>query len=111
LISEGVRDPDDLAVGLPEFVRKEFEALLGCNALPKGFIRLRCDACKHERLHGFSSKTRTLCWLQSSGKTGAWRALGLSSGRPPSTGEIGGFSVHARAAVRIGLSYAPASKT
>jgi len=44
--------PDDPTSGLPEFVDKEFEAFLGCAALPRGFTRLRCDRCGHERLLG-----------------------------------------------------------
>jgi hypothetical protein len=54
-------NPDDPSSGLPEFIDKEFEAFLGCAALPRGFTRLRCDRCGHERLLGFSCKRRTLC--------------------------------------------------
>ena len=44
--------------GLPRFVRKEFEAFLDCGILPNGFVRIRCDDCRSEKLVAFSCKRR-----------------------------------------------------
>jgi hypothetical protein len=37
-------------VGLPQFIEREFRALLRCGVLAHGFLRLRCDDCAFERL-------------------------------------------------------------
>lgn len=49
------------AGGLPKFVRKEIEEYLDCGQLEKGFLRLACLSCGHERLVAFSCKRRGFC--------------------------------------------------
>jgi hypothetical protein len=51
---------DDIG-GLPDFVKKEFEEYLKCGILAHGFLRAKCDSCKHERLLAFSCKRRGFC--------------------------------------------------
>jgi hypothetical protein len=46
---------------LPGFVRDEFEAYLRCGRLEHGFVRVKCDGCRHEHLVGFSCKGRGFC--------------------------------------------------
>ena len=46
---------------LPFHVTEEFEAFLRCGVLAYGFLRLRCEGCKHERLVAFSCKKRGVC--------------------------------------------------
>ena len=46
---------------LPHFVIEEFEAYLECGRLEHGFLRVRCDACRHEKLVAFSCKHRGSC--------------------------------------------------
>jgi len=46
--------------GYPRFVEREFRRYLECGSLGRGFARLRCRACGHERLLSFSCKGR-LC--------------------------------------------------
>ncbi len=46
---------------LPEFVKDEFEAFLGCGILAHGFLRVRCVDCAHEKLVAFSCKRRGFC--------------------------------------------------
>ena len=48
-------------VSLPHFVREEFEAFLKCGRLEYGFLRVKCDACRHEKLVAFSCKRRGFC--------------------------------------------------
>jgi ribosomal protein S27E len=48
-------------VGLPRFVEREFRDFLGCGQLERGFVRVRCDACRFERLVPFSCKARAIC--------------------------------------------------
>jgi Transposase zinc-binding domain len=48
-------------VGLPKFVKDEFEAFLECGILAHGFLRLRCADCAHDRLVAFSCKRRGIC--------------------------------------------------
>jgi hypothetical protein len=43
-------------VGLPSFVRAEFDKFLRCGVLAHGFARVRCGACGFERLLPFSCK-------------------------------------------------------
>jgi len=51
----------ETGMGLPDFVKDEFEAFLECGLLPHGFLRLRCDDCGHEKLVAFSCKRRGFC--------------------------------------------------
>src|SRR5437879_715826 len=46
---------------LPKHVVREFEAFLQCGILANGFLRLKCDACLHEKLVPFSCKLRGFC--------------------------------------------------
>jgi len=45
----------------PHFVEHELRAFLRCGILAHGFLRLRCDACGHDRLVPFSCKRRGFC--------------------------------------------------
>jgi len=47
--------------GLPRFIEREFRDFLGCGQLERGFARVRCDACRFERLVPFSCKARAIC--------------------------------------------------
>jgi len=47
--------------GLPEFVKKEFDAFLECGILAHGFVRARCGGFAHEKLIAFSCKRRGFC--------------------------------------------------
>ena len=49
------------ANGLPFFVERELRAYLDCGILARGFIRVRCDGCRAERLVAFSCKSRSIC--------------------------------------------------
>jgi hypothetical protein len=40
----------ETGVGLPDFVKEEFDAFLECGILAHGFLRLRCADCVHEKL-------------------------------------------------------------
>lgn len=46
---------------VPNFIKKEFEAFLRCGVLSYGFARVYCQACKYDRLIGFSCKKRGFC--------------------------------------------------
>ncbi len=48
-------------VYLPRFVWRELESILGCGVIERGFVRVVCADCKHERLVGFSCKGRAVC--------------------------------------------------
>lgn len=48
-------------VYLPRFVWRELEAIIDCGVVDKGFVRVVCGACKHERIVGFSCKGRAVC--------------------------------------------------
>jgi len=48
-------------VYLPRFVWCELEAIIDCGDVRKGFVRVVCGACKHERLVAFSCKGRAVC--------------------------------------------------
>ena len=48
-------------VSLPHFVKEEFEAYLKCGCLEYGFLRVKCDTCRHEKLVGFSCNRRGSC--------------------------------------------------
>jgi hypothetical protein len=46
---------------LPSHVTDEFEAFLDCGILSRGFIRFRCEGCKHERITALACKKRGFC--------------------------------------------------
>ena len=46
---------------LPRYVRREFEQYLKCGGLEYGFMRVRCELCRHEKLVAFSCKRRGFC--------------------------------------------------
>jgi hypothetical protein len=46
---------------LPKHVTEEFEAFLRCGVLAHGFLRVRCEDCKHEIVLAFSCKKRGFC--------------------------------------------------
>lgn len=46
---------------LPAYVESEFAAFLDCGNLERGFARLKCTECDHERLLAFSCKRRGFC--------------------------------------------------
>ena len=52
------RDRTAHGFGLPRFVQNEFHHYLDCGQLARGFLRVRCDDCRHERLLAFSCKGR-----------------------------------------------------
>ena len=41
---------------LPHFVNEEFEAYLKCGRLEYGLLRVKCDACRHEKLAAFRKR-------------------------------------------------------
>ena len=43
---------------LPTFICREFDEYLKCGRLEHGFLRVRCEACHHEKLVAFSCKRR-----------------------------------------------------
>ena len=45
----------------PRFVEREFEDYLACGRLEHGFVRVKCDGCRHEHLVAFSCKRRGFC--------------------------------------------------
>ncbi len=46
---------------LPRYIQQEFSDFLQCGRLEYGFLRVRCEACHHERLVAFSCKRRGFC--------------------------------------------------
>jgi ribosomal protein S27E len=46
---------------LPGFVLEEFRDYLRCGRLEHGFVRVKCDGCRHELLVAFSCKRRGFC--------------------------------------------------
>jgi len=46
---------------LPRYVQEEFEAYLKCGCLKHGFLRVRCEDCRAEKLVAFSCKRRGFC--------------------------------------------------
>ncbi len=54
-------DIETCGAGLPSFVTDEFDAFLACGILAHGFLRLRCDGCREEKLVAFSCKRRGIC--------------------------------------------------
>ena len=47
--------------GVPNFIKKEFEAYLRCGVLEYGFARVYCQECRYDRLIGYSCKKRGFC--------------------------------------------------
>ena len=52
---------DAEGVLLPHFVIEEFEASLKCRRLEYGFLRVKYDACRHEKLVAFSCEHHGFC--------------------------------------------------
>jgi ribosomal protein S27E len=46
---------------LPRFVLTEFQEYLRCGRLEYGFVRVKCNGCRHEHLVAFSCKRRGFC--------------------------------------------------
>jgi ribosomal protein S27E len=46
---------------LPAYVVQECEDFLKCGRLEHGFLRVRCESCRHEKLVAFSCKRRGFC--------------------------------------------------
>jgi hypothetical protein len=46
---------------VPRFVERELRGYLACWILAHGFVRVRCEACGHDRLVAFSCKGRGFC--------------------------------------------------
>jgi cell division septation protein DedD len=46
---------------VPRFVERELRRYLECGILAHGFLRVYCDACRHDRLVPFSCKGRGFC--------------------------------------------------
>jgi hypothetical protein len=46
---------------LPRFIKDEFDTFLDCSILARGFLRLRCGECGHDKLLSFSCKRRGFC--------------------------------------------------
>jgi len=46
---------------LPAYIAQEFDEYLKCGRLEHGFLRVRCEACHHEKLVAFSCKRRGFC--------------------------------------------------
>src|SRR5437879_5665350 len=46
---------------VPHFIEQEFWSFLDCGVLARGFLRLRCQSCGHDRLLPFSCKRRLWC--------------------------------------------------
>jgi hypothetical protein len=51
----------ETGVGLPEFVKAEFDAFLEGGILAHGFLRVRGAECAQEKLVAFSCKKRGFC--------------------------------------------------
>ena len=45
----------------PTSVKEEFEAYLKCGRLEHGFLRVKCEVCRHKKLVAFSCKRRGFC--------------------------------------------------
>ena len=57
----GAVDEGALPIGLPAFVRREFDGYLGCGLLCRGFAHLKCESCTERRVVAFSCKGRGFC--------------------------------------------------
>ena len=53
--------PHERDAALPRFVTDEFKDYLSCGRPEYGFIRVKCDGCRHEHLVAFSCKRRGFC--------------------------------------------------
>jgi len=51
-----IREIEQSGDFLPRFVHQEFEEYLKCGMLEHGFLRAKCDGCRHEHLVAFSCK-------------------------------------------------------
>jgi len=51
----------DQGRSLPHYVQREFDDFLECGILEHGFLRVRCQDCRSERLVAFSCKRRGSC--------------------------------------------------
>ena len=51
----------ETGAGLPQFVKDEFEAFLGCGILAHEFLCLRCGTCAQDTLVAFSCKRCGFC--------------------------------------------------
>jgi len=51
----------DQGRSLPHYVQREFDDFLKCGILEHGFLRVRCQDCRVERLVAFSCKRRGFC--------------------------------------------------
>ena len=51
----------DQGRSLPHYVQREFDDFLKCGILEHGFLRVRCQDCRSERLVAFSCKRRGFC--------------------------------------------------
>ncbi|MFH0945982.1 MAG: transposase zinc-binding domain-containing protein [Planctomycetota bacterium] len=47
--------------GVPWFVKRELESFLSCGILARGFLRVRCPACRTDQVVAFSCKKRGVC--------------------------------------------------
>ena len=76
--------------GYPRFIEREFRRYLDCGLLSRGFARLRCPACGHERLVAFSCKGRLCpsCVGRRMGDIAAYLVDHLCA-------RVAGFSLHA----------------
>jgi hypothetical protein len=55
------RDVHERGKILPAYVESELQAYLDCGNPEKGFARLKCSDCAHERILAFSCKRRGFC--------------------------------------------------
>jgi len=62
-------------VYLPRLAWRELDAIIDCGGLEKGFVRVVCAGCKHERVVGFSCKGRS---PRSLGRGGVFVHLALA---------------------------------
>lgn len=46
---------------VPRFVEREFRKFMECGIPSYGFLRLRCDRCRQEKIVSFSCKGRAFC--------------------------------------------------
>ena len=52
---------DAAGADLPQFIKDELNAFLGCGISAYGFQPLRCGDCGHDKLVAFSCKRRGFC--------------------------------------------------
>jgi hypothetical protein len=55
------RQFEEAGESLPRHVIREFESFLRCGILAHGFLRIRCERCRQERLVALSCKRRGFC--------------------------------------------------